>query len=103
MPPRRAESPSAKRVNAVRPKLDLPNCLAILRACHQRPRTARELQKLTGLSRASVFRTLRDLREQLGVDIAAQEDGFAVSDTGLIDSRRLQVTTCPRSRDQSPT
>lgn len=73
----------------MRPTLNLPHCLAVLRACRKRPRTARELQRLTGMSRASVFRTLADLREQLRCEITAEADGFVIADTGLIDTRRL--------------
>lgn len=73
----------------MRPKLDLPNCLAILRACDKRPRTAKELRRLTRMSRASVFRTLTDLREQLSAAVVCVDGKYTVDDWGIIDRSRV--------------
>lgn len=70
-------------------KLDLPNCLAILRACDKRPRTTKELQHLTGMSRPTLFRMFADLREQLQADILCENGKYAVIDWGIIDRARV--------------
>ena len=72
----------------MRPKLDLTNCLAILRACDKRPRTAKELMHLTRMSRPTLFRTLVDLREQLGAEIVCEGGKYSVVDWGIIDPAR---------------
>lgn len=73
----------------MRPKLDLPNCLSILRACSRRPRTAAELMRATGLSRPTLFRTLTDLREQLRADIACVDGRYTVAGWGIIDRKAV--------------
>mgnify|MGYP001573554133 CR=1 FL=1 len=73
----------------MRPKLDLPNCLAILRACSRRPRTVAELMRTTGLSRPTLYRTLADLRVQLRADIACVEGRYIVTGWGIIDRERV--------------
>lgn len=67
-----------------RPKLDLTNCLAILRACDKHPRTSKELMRMTGMSRATFFRTLADLREQLHAEIVCEDGKYEVRSWGII-------------------
>jgi DNA-binding IclR family transcriptional regulator len=74
----------------MRSKLDLTNCLAILRACDKRPRTAGELLRATKMSRATLYRTLIDLREQLAADVACEDGQYRVHDWGLLDRSRAR-------------
>ena len=73
----------------MRPKLDLPNCLAILRACDRRARTAKELQHATGMSPSTFFRVLNDLADQLGARVTCVDGRYRTQDWGIIDRERL--------------
>lgn len=72
----------------MRPTLNLHHCLAILRACDTRPRTAHEIMRLTGMSRPTLYRTLADLREQLRAEVRCVDGRYQVGDWGLIERSR---------------
>ena len=65
--------------------IDLDNCLSLLRACASRPRTEAELLRAIGVSRATLFRVLGDVREQFGARIVKDDGKYSVQDWGIID------------------
>lgn len=76
--------------NERRPLMPVVTALGVLRALSEEPMTADALAEAMGTSRATMFRLLAHMREQLGVVLeSSQGVGYRIADWGVIDKRKF--------------
>jgi DNA-binding IclR family transcriptional regulator len=80
-----------QRSRTARPKLSVRDALQLLRVLREETLDAPELMDALDVSRATLFRLLRDMRDDLGVAIDHDESlgGYRIADWGVINPKRL--------------
>lgn len=69
--------------------MNIRNCFTVLRLCERHPRTENELREACKISRATFFRTLRDLENRLGARVVLRDGRYEVARWGVINRRAL--------------
>lgn len=73
----------------MKPKTNMSAVLDMARLIHRDPPTMTAAMESLDISRATFFRHVNALREELGMVVELSGDRYAIADYGIINKRRL--------------